>query len=132
LKSSVLDSYAVLSFLFQEKGHEKIMDLLERAAESDTSLLIAAPNWAEICYIVERKVGAARWKVAKVKLLGLPIEILPVDQELAEMAGEIKAKKRMSLADCFAAAMALQKKAEIYTGDPEFRAVEEEIHVVWL
>jgi predicted nucleic acid-binding protein len=132
LKSPVLDSYAVLAFLFQETGHEKIMGLLEKAAESDTSLLIAAPNWAEICYIVERKVGSARWKEVRVKLLGLPIEILPVDHELAEMAGEIKVKKRMSLADCFAAAMALQKNTEIYTGDPEFRTVEEEIQVAWL
>jgi predicted nucleic acid-binding protein len=37
----------------------------------------------------------------------------------------------MSLADCFAAALAKREKAEIYTGDPEFRAVAREIKVVW-
>jgi predicted nucleic acid-binding protein len=132
LKSPVLDSFAVLAFLFQENGHEKVTDLLERAAESNTSVLIAAPGWAEICYIVERKVGMRRWREVRAKLLGLPIEILPVDRELAETAGGIKAKKRMSLADCFTAAMALQKNAEIYTGDPEFRAIENEIRVNWL
>jgi predicted nucleic acid-binding protein len=132
LKSPVLDSFAVLAFLFQENGHEKVTDLLERAVESDTSLLVAAPNWAEVCYIVERKVGAARWREVRAKLLSLPIDILPVDRGLAELAGEIKAKKGMSLADCFVAAMALQKNTEIYTGDPEFRAVEKEIRVNWL
>jgi hypothetical protein len=35
--------------------------------------------------------------------------------------GEIKATRRMSLADCFAAALAKHERAEIYTGDPEFR-----------
>ncbi len=132
MKNSVLDSYAVLAFLFQERGHDKIVSLFEKAAESDKTLLIAAPNWAEVRYMTERKVGIAQWREARAKLLGLPIEIIPVDQELAEMAGEIKATKKMSLADCFAAALAKQQKAEIYTGDPEFRAVEHEAKIIWL
>lgn len=132
MKSSVLDSYAVLAFLFQESGHEIIVALFEKAAESDKTLLIAAPNWAEVRYMIERKVGIAKWREARAKLLGLPIEIVPVDQELAEIAGEIKATKKMSLADCFAAALAKQQKGEIYTGDPEFRAIGEEIKIIWL
>ena len=132
MKSSVLDSYAVLAFLFQESGYEKVVALFEKAAESDKTLLIAAPNWAEVRYMIERKLGIAHWHEAKTKLLGLPIEIIPVDQELAEMAGEIKASKKMSLADCFAASLAKQQKAEIYTGDPEFRFVESEVKVIWL
>ena len=54
------------------------------------------------------------------------------DQELSELAGELKVVKKMSLADCFAAALAKREKAEIYTGDPEFKAVERETKVVWL
>jgi predicted nucleic acid-binding protein len=132
LKSSVLDSYAVLAFLFQERGHEKVVALFEKAAESDKILLIAAPNWAEVRYMVERKVGVTQWREVRAKLLGLPIEIIAVDQELAEMAGELKATKKMSLADCFAAALAKQNKAELYTGDPEFRAVEDTTKIIWL
>jgi PIN domain nuclease of toxin-antitoxin system len=132
LKSSVLDSYAVLAFLFQERGHEKVVALFEKAAESDKALLIATPNWAEVRYMVERKVGLVQWREARAKLLGLPIEIVPVDQDLAEMAGEIKAHKKMSLADCFAAALAKQRKAEVYTGDLEFRAVESDLKIIWL
>jgi predicted nucleic acid-binding protein len=128
----VLDSYAVLAFLFQEKGHEKVLDLFERAAQADKPLLIAAPNWAEVRYIVERKVGATRWHEARHKLLGLPMEIVPADQPLAELAGEIKAVKKISLADCFAAALAKQRKADLYTGDPEFRGLEKDIRVLWL
>ena len=132
MKSSVLDSYAVLTFLFQESGHEKVVNAFERAAESDTTLLIAAPNWAEVRYMIEQKVGLAHWHEARTKLLGLPIEIVPVDQELAEMAGEIKARKKMSLADCFAAALALKGKVDLYTGDPEFKSVEQSLKIIWL
>jgi predicted nucleic acid-binding protein len=132
LKNTVLDSYAVLAFLFREEGHDKIFALFEKAIDADKKLLIAAPNWAEIRYMVERKAGATKWKEVRAKLLGLPIDIVDADQELAELAGEIKATHKMSLADCFAAALAKNKKAEIYTGDPEFRTIEAEQKIVWL
>ncbi len=44
----------------------------------------------------------------------------------------IKAGKRMAYADCFAVALARIKKAELYTGDREFRAVEEDVKIMWL
>jgi ribonuclease VapC len=128
----VLDSYAVLAFLFKEKGYEKVLDLFEKAAQTDQVLFIAAPNWAEVRYMVERKVGTGRWSEVRHKLLGLPLEVVPADQALAEIAGEIKAARKMSLADCFAVALAKYKKADVYTGDPEFKAVEKDIKVVWL
>lgn len=132
MRNSVLDSYAVLAFLFKEKGAEKIIELFEKAADADRTVWIAAPNWAEVRYMVERKIGAAQWRETRTKLLGLPIEVVPADQVLAELAGEIKAGSKMSLADCFAAALAKQRKADVYTGDPEFKTVEKEIKVVWL
>ena len=132
MKRSVLDSFAVLSFLFQEKGYEKVLNLLEWAAESNKTHLITTVNWAEVRYIVERKRGPQEWSLARSKLLGLPIEIIDVDQTLSELAGEIKAHNKMSLADCFAAALAKTKKMEIWTGDPEFRHVEGDIKINWL
>lgn len=132
MKNTVLDSYAVLAFLFKEEGHDKVYALFEKAIDADKKLLFAAPNWAEVRYMVERKVGVAKWTEVRAKLLGLPIDIVSADQELAELAGEIKANHKMSLADCFAAALAKQKKAEIYTGDPEFKTVEAEQKIVWL
>lgn len=132
MKRAVLDSYAVLAFLFKEKGYEKVLDLFEKAAQTDQVLFIAAPNWAEARYMVERKVGTGRWAEVQHKLLGLPLEVVPADQMLAELAGEIKASGKMSLADCFAAALATQKKADLYTGDPEFKAVGKDIQVIWI
>ncbi len=140
MASAVLDSFAVLAFLFGEPGHEKVLTLLENAADADTELLIAGPNWAEVRYIVERRVGLTQWREARARLLGLPIDIVPADQELSELAGQLKVTKKMSLADCFAAALAKREKAalakreklEVFTGDPEFKAMGREIKVVWL
>lgn len=132
MKSLVLDSYAILAFLFNENGAGKVTELLEKASEADRPLFVASPNWAEVRYIVERMVGTEGWVKTRTRLLGLPIEIIPADLTLAELAGEIKVSKKMSLADCFAAALAKQKKADLCTGDPEFRAIEKDIKIVWL
>jgi predicted nucleic acid-binding protein len=119
-------------FLFKEKGHQKLIDLFEAAADRDEATLITAPNWAEVRYIVERRVGSARWSEVRTTLLALPLQIVAVDQTLAEAAGAMKATRRMSLADCFAAALAQQEGVAVYTGDPEFKAVESDVKVVWL
>ena len=128
----MLDSYAILTFLFKEQGHEIIINLFDQAVEKDKALLIAAPNWAEVRYIVERRFGANQWSEVRTKLLGLPLKVIDADQDLAEEAGAIKAKHKMSLADCFAAALAKHKKGKLYTGDSEFKAMEKELQIVWL
>jgi predicted nucleic acid-binding protein len=132
VKRAVLDSFAILVFLFRERGYQKVLEVLERSARANDTLLVAAPNWAEVRYVVERKVGATRWGEVRDKLLGLPLEVVPADRDLAEVAGQIKVARKMSIADCFAAALAQQTRTEIYTGDPEFREVERDIRVVWL
>ena len=132
MKSSVLDSYALLAFLFREKGSEKVAALLEKAVETDQTILISTVNWAEVRTMIERKAGPGKWSEARQKISGLPIEIVPVDQTLAELAGEIKVSKKMSLGDCFVAALAKQKNSEIYTGDPDFKVLEPEWKMVWL
>jgi predicted nucleic acid-binding protein len=76
--------------------------------------------------------GLEKWWQVREKLMGLPVEVVAADLDMAEGAGRIKAAHKMSLAACFAAALAIQKKAEIYTGDPEFRSVETEVKIVWI
>ncbi len=132
MRNSVLDSHAILAYLLGETGSRSVGILLEKSALAQRSTLVAAPNWAEVRYQVERKLGETAWQEIRTILLGLPIEIVPADQKLAEVAGEIKARRRMSLADCFAAALARERKADVYTGDPEFREVEGEIRIVWI
>lgn len=132
MRNSVLDSFAILAFLCQERGYAVVLSLLERAVQARRTLFVGAPNWAEVRYRMERKLGDGGWRQAQDMLVGLPVEVVPADRVLAEMAGAMKVTRKMSLADCFAAALAKQRKADLYTGDPEFKAVEQEVKIVWL
>ncbi|MBN8247617.1 MAG: hypothetical protein J0L84_09255 [Verrucomicrobia bacterium] len=64
----------------------------------------------------------------------LPIDVLGVDGDLrlSRQAAIDKPTWRLSLVDTFAAALAKEKKAEPVTGDPEFKALEKEIKIMWL
>ena len=67
-------------------------------------------------------------------IAGMPIELVgaETDLRLVRQAALFKAAKKMSYADCFAAALAKTRNAELVTGDPEFKAVEGEIKIGWL
>ena len=60
------------------------------------------------------------------------IEFVDADWPLAHDAGSFKSKYKMSYADCFAAALAKQKRAMLLTGDPEFKQVESQVTIDWL
>lgn len=62
----------------------------------------------------------------------LPIDFVEVDIKLAKQATVYKATRKIPYVDCFAAALAKVHKGEIVTGDKEFKAVENEVKVVWV
>jgi predicted nucleic acid-binding protein len=130
--AKVLDSWALLCYLEQETGYEKIIELFDKAVESSKPLLMCIVNWGEVYYQVMRRFGDQKTQEIEQLIQTLPITLIEANKEITREAARIKATKRMAYADCFAVALARLRKAELYTGDPEFKAVEKEIKVVWL
>lgn len=132
MRATVFDSYAVLALFFEEAGVDQVEELLDEAAMAGQPVLMTAVNWAEVLYQMQRKRGSGGVADAKRFEATVPLDVVPADRALAELAAEYKAAHKMSLADAFAAALARQRKAILVTGDPEFKKVEEEIKVGWL
>jgi ribonuclease VapC len=132
MKTTVLDASALLAMFFGEPGVELMRDLFQRAAEADRPLLVSAVNWAEVLYRLARRQGQEGVEVARHFERTMPLHVEPIDRELAELAADFKATRKLALADAFAAALAKHKKAELITGDLEFKMVEKEIKINWL
>lgn len=62
----------------------------------------------------------------------MAVEIVGVDRALTREAARLKARRGVSFADCFAAASARTRKAELITGDREFRRLEAGVKLAWL
>ena len=130
--SPVLDSFALLTFLRDEPGSDKLAAILEKAGAREQPVHMTEVNYAEVQYIVRRKDGDAAWRTVAGELLAMPIEFHPADRALADIAADLKTRFKLSLADAFAGALAKIRNAELVTGDPEFKEIEGEIKIAWL
>lgn len=130
--TQVLDAHAVITYLEKERGYEKVTNALTRASETNVKLLMTTINWGEVYYTTLREKGTEVADQILQVIDSFPIEVVDVDKALAKQAGLYKAQKKMSYADCFSAALAKLNKAELITGDKEFKAVQDEIKILWL
>jgi PIN domain nuclease of toxin-antitoxin system len=126
----VLDAYALLAFLEAEEGGETVKGLLESPG---ARFYISAVNLGEVYYIILRERGMEVAKLVESEInLAHNIHAIDATWERAKMAGEFKARGGISYADCFAAALAVEKNAPLLTGDGEFERISDKIQIVWI
>jgi predicted nucleic acid-binding protein len=131
----VLDSWALIAFFEDEPAAEQVEKLLVKAESGGHSLLLSVVNWGEIYYNTMREVSQESAERKAKEIAGLPIEIVGVDGanlDLVRQAAIYKATRKLSYADAFAAALAKISRADLVTGDHEFKQVEGEIKIEWL
>lgn len=131
-RAIVLDSWAVMAYLEDEASAEKVADIIADAHEEKIPLLMTVVNAGEVWYILAREASVPEADASVRQLRQLGIEFINADWDLAREAGGFKAKHKMSFADCFAAALAKQRKAHLVTGDQEFKQVEADVIINWL
>jgi len=128
----IFDSHALLKFFQKEKGHEKVTHLLEEIRKSGEVKYISAINLGEIIYSTKREFGDQKKLEVLANIERLNFTILPVPNNLIFQAAEYKAQYALSYADCLALASAVEHKATLVTGDPEFKKVENLVDIVWI
>lgn len=127
----VHDSFSLLAHFREEPGAPRVRQLM---AAGQHQHWITVINLGEVQYKVAREDGDDRADSVIGAALDLPIKLIEADFILAMDAARIKARFRMSYADCFAAALAQRLGAVVVTGDPEFEAIERagELQIEWL
>ncbi len=128
----MLDSYSLLAYAEREKGVDEVGDILKKALNDQAELFLCVINWGEMYYIALREGGKERAELYKNTFARYPITIVEANKELTLQAAQYKAYHKISYADAFAAALAKMKKAQLVTGDKEFKALEGEIKIIWL
>ncbi len=91
-------------------------------------------NWAEIytAYARGDSEAAAEAKTREIATLSIQIVGVGDDLKLARQAAIFKSRGGISYGDAYAAALAKEKKAELVTGDVEFKRLDKEIKIHWL
>ncbi len=132
----VLDAFALLAWLQDERGAELVESMLKRAAAGEQTLHISSINAGEVYY---RLIKVGKRKEAQQFLSDLRIGEIPLRRVTAtngrvDAAAALKAAHPISFADAFAVALAQELRAPLVTNDPEITALYEQgiVQVVWV
>ncbi len=128
----IFDSHALLKYFQKEKGHENVIRVLEDALKTNAVRYINGINLGEIIYSTKRQFGDQKKLEALANIERLGFTVLQASNSLVFQAAEYKAQYSISYADCFVLASAIEQKAVIVTGDPEFRKVERLADIIWV
>jgi predicted nucleic acid-binding protein len=135
MTTMVLDAHALMVLFNDEPGADEIEKILIKAETGSPKLLMSVVNWGEIYYSILRGASQEMAEAKAHEIAGMQIELVPVDAddlELVRQAAAFKATRKMSYADCFAAALAKIKNAELITGDREFKQLARDVKIHWL
>lgn len=131
-KIYVLDSFAILALLGQETGSDQVSEIMRQTQEGTAQTLMTWVNVGEVAYIVERRWGVGRVYQVLGNLEATQVKIIPIERNLTLTAAHIKADHVLAYADAFAAALAMQEKATLVTGDPEFASLDSFLSIQWI
>lgn len=116
----VFDANALIAYLNGEQGDELVDGLL---TDPQNECLVHATNLCEVFYDFRRTGGedVAQSAMKDLHDTGLVLRD-DMDVDLWQEAGRIKADlRRISLADCFCAALAERVEGAVVTADAEFK-----------
>jgi len=124
-KDYVLDTSAFLCYIQGEEGSGVVEKILHAAKRKESRIYISFMTLMELYYILWQEKGEAIAKETVVLVEALPVERIESNPRLGLLAGRIKATQRLSVADAFIAATAIEKKAILVHKDPELAVLGE-------
>lgn len=127
-----IDSWILIEFFFRGPKHERADRLLEGIQHGEAAVMSPLAI-AETKYRIAKKLGMEKARHVIHEIVSFPnIKILPVSIETAILAADLRYKyyhgktRPLSLADCIHLATALMSKCDVlYSGDPDFKGIEE-------
>ena len=132
MATKVLDSYALMAFFEDEPGADFVRSIILKAEDGTTNLLMSVVNLGEVWYSIARTNSEEIADQYINDVQGMAIEIVEVSWQLTRQAAAFKVKGNISYGDCFAAALAKERKAELITGDKEFKVLQNQIRISWI
>lgn len=129
----VLDACALIAFLENEDGADKVEDILQRAQRGDCVIYINKLNVLEIYYGVFSEDGKEKAEEILTKILALSLIIIDkLEDNIFKEAGRLKAIYKISLADSIALAEAKTRGSKILTADHhEFDPIDKDGEIIF-
>jgi predicted nucleic acid-binding protein len=129
----VLDSSAILRYIDNESGGDRVKEIFKICVRSQAAMRISALQWGEVAGYLRRRLGISEGKRVLDSLLPLELEIVPATAERAVRAAELRSDRSISYVDAFAVELAMNSTDQILvTADYNFKAVDDLARIEFL
>ncbi len=131
-KSYVLDTSAILTLAKAEGGSDTVEDILISARKGKSHVYLSFISFMELYYITWQVKSETAAKEMIIMVKSLPVQKVDSNERITLSAGRIKATHRLSVADAFIAATAIDRSAVLVHKDPELGIISNYIETLEL
>ncbi len=121
----VLDTSALLALRSDERGAERVAQILQLGRRGKTRNYVSFMTRMELLYRVTATEGEEPARTALRLLDAAGVHSVSCEPEILDVAARFKARGGLSVADAWIAATAASKRAVLVHKDPEFATVRE-------
>lgn len=131
-KSYVLDTSAIFTLAKAEGGSDTVEDILISARKGKSHVYLSFISFMELYYITWQVKSETAAKEMIIMVKSLPVQKVDSNERITLSAGRIKATHRLSVADAFIAATAIDRSAVLVHKDPELGIISNYIETLEL
>lgn len=128
-KSFVMDTSAMFALWNNERGADQVERIL-KTGDVESKIYISFITLMEGKYLLWRRVGKDIAEDFERMIRNLPLSRVDVTDSILNYASEIKATTRLSLADSWIIATAIETGSALVHKDPEFEQVKNRIELI--
>ena len=129
----VLDASAILRFIDNEIGVERVSEVFQAAVAGQAQVVLSAIHYGEVIGVSQKRGGPLLVESTAAQLAELKIQTVPVDQTRAAKSAIIHVSRKIPYADSFAAELASDSPDHILiTADFDFKPAENDIAIEFL
>lgn len=128
----LLDTSAILTLRGDEPGADDVESILRESESGEAEVCVSFMSYMEAYYRVWRVEGEELAKLMYAELLSLPVVRIDVNDNILLRAGSIKATYRLSVADAWIIASAVEVGACLVHKDHEFEQVKDIVSLIFL
>ncbi len=129
----VLDSSAVLRYIDNEAGGDRVNAILKACVKRQGEMCISALQWGEIAGELRKRLGASTGGRVLESLVTIELHVVPASGERAVHAAAIRVDRNIPYADAFALDLAMDSTDHILvTADYDFKEVADLARIEFL
>jgi predicted nucleic acid-binding protein len=129
----VLDSSAILRYLDDEPGAERVSEIIKAHLAGRCEIVVSALHWGEVAGITCKIHGNQDMELALSRLHAFGLQIVPADADRAVRASLVKLKRKIPYVDAFGVELAADSRDRVLvTADFDFKRASRDVAIEFL